>query len=185
MAVNKVIYGNDTLIDLTNATALANDVVSGKTFYGKDGILTTGLLAGLTFEEGTYIPEEDTKRGIIYFQNTHSEPPAFFLIADTNNDTLDNSMLTNCYFDFVKWFGNPVVYNTTTPLYAILNMSYRGTASNNASFSNTQITDDSSSDRNTTYKRYWVSNEWFKPGAGAWDYVFKANRTYKWVAIWK
>lgn len=42
MAINKVIYGGNTLIDLTDATAVANDVLSGKYFYGRDGVKTQG-----------------------------------------------------------------------------------------------------------------------------------------------
>lgn len=41
-AVNKVIYGNDVLMDITDTTAQASDVVQGKDFYGADGIKTSG-----------------------------------------------------------------------------------------------------------------------------------------------
>ena len=41
-AVNKVIYGNNVLIDITDTTAQASDVVQGKDFYGADGIKTSG-----------------------------------------------------------------------------------------------------------------------------------------------
>jgi len=42
--VNKVIYGNDTLIDLTEDTVTANDVLSGVTFHTRAGVKTTGSL---------------------------------------------------------------------------------------------------------------------------------------------
>lgn len=42
MAVNKVVYGNDTIIDLTGDTATAEDVVSGKSFHLASGVRTTG-----------------------------------------------------------------------------------------------------------------------------------------------
>ncbi len=42
MAKNKIIYGGNVLIDLTDATAVAADVASGKYFYGKDGVKTEG-----------------------------------------------------------------------------------------------------------------------------------------------
>lgn len=42
MAVNKVIYGNNTLIDLTADTITAADLASGKTAHDKSGALITG-----------------------------------------------------------------------------------------------------------------------------------------------
>ena len=42
MAVNKVIYGGNTLIDITDTTAVAADVASGKYFYSNGGVKTQG-----------------------------------------------------------------------------------------------------------------------------------------------
>lgn len=42
--VNKVIYGNDTLVDLTGDTAEAGDVLLGKTFHHKSGLQSSGTL---------------------------------------------------------------------------------------------------------------------------------------------
>lgn len=44
--INKVVYGNTTLIDLTDTTAEAADVAQGKYFYGKDGVKTAGTGSG-------------------------------------------------------------------------------------------------------------------------------------------
>ena len=50
MAINKVIYGGNTLIDLTDTTALANKVLDGFYFYGRDGVKTEGTC---TFDADT------------------------------------------------------------------------------------------------------------------------------------
>lgn len=42
MAVNKVEYGNTTIIDITDTTAVASDVSVGKYFYTADGVKTDG-----------------------------------------------------------------------------------------------------------------------------------------------
>lgn len=42
MAINKVIYGGNTLIDITDTTAQADKVLTGYYFYGRDGVKTAG-----------------------------------------------------------------------------------------------------------------------------------------------
>lgn len=42
MAVNKVILGNETLLDLTGDTATESDVVAGKSFHLSSGVLAVG-----------------------------------------------------------------------------------------------------------------------------------------------
>lgn len=42
MAINKVEYGDRTIMDITDTTAEAADVAQGKTFYGNDGVKRSG-----------------------------------------------------------------------------------------------------------------------------------------------
>lgn len=44
MAINKVVYGSQTLIDLTGDTVSVSDVVSGVTFHLRDGSVGTGTI---------------------------------------------------------------------------------------------------------------------------------------------
>lgn len=42
MAINKVVYGGDTLIDLTSDTVEASDVMAGVSFHSADGVARVG-----------------------------------------------------------------------------------------------------------------------------------------------
>ena len=47
MAINKVIYGNQTLIDITDTTATATSVEQGQYFYDKTGTKKVGIGSAL------------------------------------------------------------------------------------------------------------------------------------------
>lgn len=49
--VNKVVYGSETLIDLTSDTITAENVIEGYTFHGADGSTVEGALTHLTNAE--------------------------------------------------------------------------------------------------------------------------------------
>ena len=48
MAVNKVVLGNETLVDLTDDTVTASDVISGRSFHLASGVQSTGSLSTAT-----------------------------------------------------------------------------------------------------------------------------------------
>jgi len=48
MAVNKVIYGNSTLMDVTDTTATSNEVLEGEVFYSANGARSIGTLGDAT-----------------------------------------------------------------------------------------------------------------------------------------
>lgn len=45
---NKVIYGDQTLIDITDATATSGDVIEGEIFYSASGARSVGTLTDAT-----------------------------------------------------------------------------------------------------------------------------------------
>ena len=53
--VNKVVLGNETLLDLTADTATAADVAQGKTFHLASGVAAVGTASNpIATIEGTY-----------------------------------------------------------------------------------------------------------------------------------
>lgn len=54
MAINKVIYGNDTLIDLTSDTVEAGNLLSGETAHDRSGAQITGTATADTLDAVAY-----------------------------------------------------------------------------------------------------------------------------------
>lgn len=132
MAINKVQYGNSVLIDLTDTTAEASDVLLGKYFYGKDGVKTLGTgtggggsvtqdqdgfivlppdgggspsVGGLEYETGTWTPSENIARPTISFTNSHTTPPIHISFVDATNDYGTSGVTnTNMGFEYTDWW---------------------------------------------------------------------------------
>lgn len=58
MAVNKVVYNNKTLIDLTNDTITTNDLVEGIVAHDKSGTQINGTLVVRTVYTGSEKPSD-------------------------------------------------------------------------------------------------------------------------------
>ena len=69
MAVNKVEFGNTTIIDISDTTAVASNVESGTYFYTNDGVRRQGSLEFVTYYTGTSAPSASLGQdGDIYLQ---------------------------------------------------------------------------------------------------------------------
>jgi hypothetical protein len=67
MAVSKVVYGTEALIDLTADTVAADKLVSGYTAHDKSGEAVTGTLTFVTVYTGSGEPSASTgANGDIY-----------------------------------------------------------------------------------------------------------------------
>ncbi len=79
--VNKVVYGNDTLLDLTGDTVTAGDMLSGVTAHDRSGAAITGTLEPVLGVEvnGTTISPDNN--GIVDIGSVPSAPTALSLTA--------------------------------------------------------------------------------------------------------
>lgn len=69
MAINKINYGNQTLIDLTDTTAEASNVETGVYFYTNAGVRTQGSMVIKTIYVGSTAPDASLgSDGDIYLQ---------------------------------------------------------------------------------------------------------------------
>lgn len=68
MAVNKVVYGSRTLVDLTQDTVVSDKLVSGYTAHDKAGNAITGALKIQTYRTGSGEPSNSLgEEGDLYF----------------------------------------------------------------------------------------------------------------------
>lgn len=71
MAINKVVYGSTTLIDLTSDTVTADSLLSGKTAHGKSGDIINGTLVVQHYYTGSGTPSASLGQdGDIYLQTS-------------------------------------------------------------------------------------------------------------------
>lgn len=69
MARNKVVYGGETLIDLTADTVTANTLLQGSTAHDKSGAVINGAVQFITYYTGTTAPSASLgQNGDIYLQ---------------------------------------------------------------------------------------------------------------------
>ena len=61
MAVNKVVFGNTTIMDISDSTVTADSMLTGTRAYGANGVAITGTISGMTQEEASAGTSTDPK----------------------------------------------------------------------------------------------------------------------------
>lgn len=101
MAINKVIYGNTTLMDITDTTATASTIITGYGAYGADGVWIDGTAPADTSENTYYIYTDSN--GYIQMSNEMPSPSTsqtilqivvrgtIDYVVDSNGNTLVDS----------------------------------------------------------------------------------------------
>lgn len=178
--------------DVSDTTATASDVATGKYFYLADGTKTQGTSSGgggLVYESGTYSPTVDIARPTISFTGTHTEAPIMIMMTDATG-TYDATTYSNYYFeymDFEKISGAGIYTNTSGQRYGWVNFQYRTSSATAISYNTNHLTRPSSNsgDSTASYPRYWATETGFKPYTASDSRYWRAGRTYKWIAVWR
>lgn len=174
-----------TALDISDTTATASDVASGKYFYTANGTKTAGTGSGgggggLVYETGTYTPSSDSTTPYIYFTDTHSTYPIYINIVDvTETLATENSMLS---WTFVNWYDTYNSYfkgTSSTNYYGRYLYQYK-TSSGVSAGTNESTTLTS----NSGGLYFLLDNTVFAPYSFGSSRYWRSGRTYKWVAIW-
>lgn len=90
MAVNKVVYDGETLVDLTDTTATEEAVAEGVTFYGADGVQRTGTMPTDVVRYGVQTLTDEQKaqtRSNIGLNNVDNTADADKVVKEAGNLT--------------------------------------------------------------------------------------------------
>ena len=155
MAINKVVYGNNTLIDISSTTADVEDVIDGKIFFAKDGTAKTGTYKIQTATASVTNSNDQTTSLSFTIQG---EPKMFALRLSGTDLSLSNKSyyyIINMMCDGTHIYGNYVYRNTRV---------YRDTTHYSFSYNNGILTVNSSGSRgssggsfyNNTYELFYI-----------------------------
>ena len=125
MAVNSVKYGNNTLIDLTDTTATASDVASGKYFYTNAGVRTQGTASGggsgATVKTATASTSSNATS--ISFTGLSASPKSFSVMLDQQCALGSTRYVVAVTYDGTTTYGT-YGYSSSNTRYAYYSSSY-------------------------------------------------------------
>ena len=91
MAKNKVVYNGQTIIDLTDTTAAASDVASGKYFYTNAGVRTQGTASGSSVTMDTKTTTASQYPVTLSFSSMKGKPKMFVCRLNAQVSSSGNS----------------------------------------------------------------------------------------------
>lgn len=109
MAVNKVVYGTTTLVDLTDTTATADKILSGYGAYGADGNWMSGTATGGSATVATATTSPSSNSTSISF--SVSGEPLMFAVQFVQNNSYMSASSTR-YITSIMCDGD-TVYSTS------------------------------------------------------------------------
>lgn len=179
--------GNALFTEVSDTTATASDVASGKYFYTSAGVKTEGTASGggggLEYEMGTWIPAEDASRGVVSFANTHTTAPAIVEISDVNNEMPPaDSAVSMVYVGIEALHGGSFNYTAAAHAYGVSQFLYM--SSSQTIGGNRAYISSATGSTATNMPGYWVDETAFHPYTNSSSRYWRAGRTYKWIAVW-
>lgn len=183
--------GSATFTDVTDTTATASDVASGKYFYTSSGIKTEGTASGgggggLVYEMGTWTASANTNKPTISFANTHTSPPILINLYDVGSPFTppSNAIVFWQYTDTWLLTGDGFPSDSTTTGYALVHGVYVSKSGSVGSARSSLTHNSSESGSGSSYPSYFATTSAFSPYTLGSTRYYIANRTYKWIAVW-
>ena len=136
MAINKVIYGNNTLIDLTDTTATSEDVANGKVFYSANGVRSTGSASGGSATDVQIDGVSITSGGVAdiasmaeNYDKTSNPFATSYDLEDKSNYTIDyinGNIIADNYLTSGKTYNSGDIVSYDLKLYMCINDNVSG-----------------------------------------------------------
>ena len=200
--VNKVVYGSNTLIDISDTTATADKILEGYTAYGADGSKLTGTATsggsvrqdqggfivlptsgagaaeGLEYETGTWVCESNASP-LITLAQAHTVAPAYYAINDATTSSLTNGVVCVSYYNWQQICGG-----SPSSVYGLVNVNWKSSGSTSTTYCIITTPYTSSSNTGTAHSRYWATETQIRAHhlnqGGSWV----VGHTYNWIAVW-
>lgn len=144
---------------------------------------------GAVYEIGSVTTDSDLEVLTGNFSGTYENGPTIIIVADSSNAYSDStqSNSTCVYIDYYKLFGVDIPWTSSVKRPSLSYASYRGgsDSSSFAGYPDILYNSDSTHDTDSNYARWWADSASFhvKTGSNV-TRRWKANKTFKWVAIW-
>ena len=177
--------GTASFFDLSDTTALAADVASGKYFYLASGARTQGTARPYIVEGGQFKPSSDIARPTINFSKTYSIRPFFAMVMDADSASSLTSANSCLWCGIANWydvFSDYYKTNSSTMVYARVQYTYKTSSGGTAGGYDITNTSSSSS---TSDMGYYLTTSKFIPYLGSTSRYFRSNRYYNWVAVFR
>lgn len=143
--------------------------------------------SGLEYESGTFTPDTSVSRPTISFSNTHATTPFLTAISDTSSPSgiSSTSITSYIFFDMYRLTGSGYPYSTALAYSAEVFYTYRTSSASSVGSIQVRYDSDDPTDTSTQYSRYFATESAFYPYSNSNSRYFRANRVYKWIAVWK